>query len=97
MLGELKPCPFCLGINHHREGCYIALLAEHVNWSSIDEEELNEAWNMRAEHTCTMEYNLEYSADEFYPTMAFECSECGHVVIDGIPNYCPNCGAKVME
>lgn len=48
------------------------------------------------EQTCTMEFNEGYSDDEFYPTSAYTCSECGWMTLEGKPNYCPNCGAKVV-
>ena len=47
--------------------------------------------------TCSMEYRPEWSGDEIYPTRAYECSECGHIVQDGKPDYCPGCGAEVVE
>lgn len=47
--------------------------------------------------TCHMEYCLELSNDELYPTEAYECSVCGEVTVEGKPNYCPSCGAKVMD
>lgn len=47
--------------------------------------------------TCSMEYRPEWSGDEIYPTRAYECSVCGHIVQDGKPDYCPGCGAEVVE
>ncbi|MDM8289057.1 Lar family restriction alleviation protein [Slackia piriformis] len=52
-------------------------------------------WNRRAERTCRMEYNEEWSGDELYPTECYNCSECHYMTNDGMPSYCPNCGAKV--
>ena len=49
------------------------------------------------ERTCRMEYNEEWSGDELYPTECYNCSECHYMTSDGMPNYCPNCGAKVVE
>lgn len=54
-------------------------------------------WNRRAERTCRMEYNEQWSHDEYYPTECYNCSECGHMTYDGVPTFCPNCGAKVVE
>ena len=54
-----------------------------------------DAWNRRAERTCRMEYNEEWSGDELYPTECYNCSECHHMTSDGMPSYCPNCGARV--
>ena len=56
-----------------------------------------DAWNRRAERTCRMEYNERWSHDEYYPTECYNCSECGHMTYDGVPTFCPNCGAKVMD
>ena len=47
--------------------------------------------------TCSMEYRPEWSGDELCPTRAYECSVCGHIVMDGKPDYCPGCGAEVLE
>ena len=50
-----------------------------------------------AERICTMTYDEEWSGDELYPTEAFICSECGGMTVEGVPKFCPNCGAKVVE
>ena len=47
------------------------------------------------ERTCTMTYDEEWSGDELYPTEAFICSECGGMTVEGVPKFCPNCGARV--
>ena len=46
------------------------------------------AWNTRAERTCRMlvDPRTEYRI----------CSKCKSVMLEGF-NYCPNCGAKVVE
>ena len=49
------------------------------------------------ERTCRMEYNERWSHDEYYPTECYNCSECGHMTYDGVPTFCPNCGAKVVD
>lgn len=46
----------------------------------------------RRERTC----NVEWNSDVF----AFVCSECDHMSMmppGSNPNYCPCCGAKVVE
>lgn len=51
-----------------------------------------EAWNRRAERTCR---NLNPPS-----CRDFECSECGEsseFTPGFMPNYCPNCGARVEE
>ena len=47
--------------------------------------------------TCSMEYRPEYSDDELYPTEAYRCGRCGWVVNEGKPDYCPSCGAEVLD
>jgi len=51
----------------------------------------------RGSGTCNMEYCDEWSGDELYPTEAYVCSACSYVTVDGTPNYCPNCGRKVVD
>ena len=46
------------------------------------------AWNTRAERTCK-----NISGKNWW---AFECSECGEMIEQGVPEYCPECGAKVV-
>lgn len=107
-MSELKPCPFCgnkpdmwyterIGLwtihcfneDAHRAGAAAKTEAEAI-----------EAWNTRYERTCEGR-RCEWS-DEWL------CSECGGSLagcmfkpeVDGfvqIPNFCPNCGAKVVE
>lgn len=47
--------------------------------------------------TCTMTYKPEWSGDEIYPTTAYQCSNCGCVVNEGITEYCPDCGCRVSN
>lgn len=47
--------------------------------------------------TCTMTYKPEWSGDEIYPTSAYQCSNCGCVVNEGITEYCPDCGCRVSN
>lgn len=47
--------------------------------------------------TCSMEYRPEYSGDEIYPTEVYRCSRCGWFVNEGKPDYCPSCGAEVID
>ena len=47
--------------------------------------------------TCSMEHRPEYSDDELYPTESYPCSECGWIVNEGKPDYCPSCGAEVVD
>ena len=63
-------------------------------WESI------KAWNSRAERTC--EWELEHSGTLYDK---WRCSKCGYLFVeprcdqgytDLEPNYCPNCGCKVV-
>lgn len=62
------------------------------SWQAIADE-----LNSRAERTCRMEYNEDWSGDELYPTEAYQCSVCGRITQEGLPGYCPRCGAKVVD
>lgn len=111
-MSELKPCPFCGGeadvmlcqsaygqsyrIHHeHKSPCPAA----YVNGLQFrTEAEAITAWNARAERTCK-----SMTDDNAW---CFMCSECGksfprsqlHLAHNhGEINYCPNCGAKVMD
>ena len=104
---ELLPCPFCGGEAEMRQlisfdetdgrdglysvGCYTdKCIGEYANNFYFYEAEAVEAWNTRAERTC---YNTQHDFD-------FMCSNCGKMLDNGRVigvNYCPNCGAKVVE
>lgn len=109
---ELKPCPFCGGTaSMNRREYYFEDSGEHAMTAHYaecgkcfartveykSEDGAADAWNRRAERTCRMEYNEEWSGDELYPTECYNCSECHHMTSDGMLSYCPNCGAKVTD
>lgn len=65
-----------------------------------------ELWNRRAERTChavpmDSAGNPPYrTSDVIFNLMDEGCSDCGspwRTGYFGIPNYCPHCGAKVMD
>ena len=105
MSEELKQCPFCGGeavllkpdesATIYRVGCNCAhCIGANAVWHAYTSEaEAIAAWNARAERTChaIAIYNMhdEWCADE--------CSMCGYEWYEDEPNYCPNCGAKVIE
>lgn len=101
---ELKPCPFCGGEAHVKEvvsacetlytvGCSNPECMGYETWLlKPTKEEAIAAWNRRAERTCR---NLNPPS-----CRDFECSECGEsseFTPGFMPNYCPNCGARVIE
>ena len=104
---ELKPCPFCSSgwLYETRRNDYLdetpAMFCNSckavVTWEQVEEEGVNdetrafvrEHWNTRAERTCR-----NISGKNWW---AFECSECGEMIEQGVPEYCPSCGAKVVN
>ena len=77
---------------------WVDRVATRIDADILDriEPQLNDiGWHK--ERTCTMTYDEEWSGDELYPTQAFICSECGGMTVEGVPNYCPNCGARVRS
>lgn len=102
MSEEPKPCPFCgskpdvqeyndgfVGIGCSNGRCYI-----HPNefwFPSMDD--AVEKWNKRAERTCHNFGGEEGTNGEWYD---FACDACGYCCDQPEPNYCPNCGAKVV-
>lgn len=64
-----------------------------------------EAWNTRAERTCKPDVFMDEQITESIQRWLGEC-ECGAILGEGtdeyrvslcFPNYCPCCGAKVVE
>lgn len=97
---ELLPCPFCGGedleIDHaqtydvYHPDVYEVHCVEcggrgGEGWT---EAESIEAWNTRAERTCH---------DETKSRDFFTCSNCHEPIGKWAPNYCPYCGAKVVD
>ena len=61
------------------------------------------AWNSRAERTCKMEPTF-INPQAFENVQEFTCTACWRFAIveqlgddEDRPNYCPNCGAKVVD
>lgn len=101
--GELKPCPFCGGEaskrlfyrGKYRVHCNVC--DAHSGDVCETEAEAIAAWNTRAERTCH-DYNASAREHGAYLFM-WRCSNCGESYDTEMdkPNYCPNCGAKVVS
>lgn len=115
MTNELKPCPFCggeariqtyrtfideyhgIGTKYYVE-CSECLADRHLG--NLTEKEAIEAWNTRAERTCTYKWCKFGNPDE--PNGCYEawdCSNCGEIDedLEEPPAFCLYCGAKVVE
>lgn len=97
---ELKACPFCgskAEMVTNRSGdnfvrCTNRQCAAKTRLYHENEAGARLAWNRRSERTCR---NLNPPS-----CRDFECSECGEsseFTPGFMPNYCPNCGARVIE
>lgn len=100
MSNELKPCPFC-GFQHPitiESGgrVYVECPLCGAETSSREtEEEAIEAWNTRAERTCTIEN--QYDGFPIHRIVRLgRCSKCGEI-INTEHKFCFECGAKVVE
>lgn len=100
-MSELKPCPFCGG-DAKVVGCgngmraFECLRCGASTACTFKTDGSMRLWNARAERTCEVEGS--YTDNWEYQTWGFELS-CGHdvsMLVNEPPNYCPNCGAKVV-
>ena len=107
---ELLPCPFCGGEAEFQmfdNACNVVCSDCHIGtrFESLDfHEQVVEAWNTRAElGSGTCEWVLEHSGT-LYDKWC--CSKCGYLFVeprcdqgytDLEPNFCPNCGRKVVD
>ena len=107
VMEELKPCPFC---GNKAEAYSIidgsfACSCTSCSYASCagfnTEQEAIEAWNTRAEHTCTFETVV--FEDGAFTHNVLECSNCGlHIEpeisgrVPSFVNYCPHCGARTI-
>lgn len=109
-MSELKPCPFCGGEAEllrsvpNKEGrvwwrvvckseeCF----ASYSNFWHMLPDEATTAWNTRAVRTCAQKRTGRFWLMSGLPV--FMCSNCGETFDENSANnYCPNCGAKVVE
>lgn len=81
----------------------LGMYAHNIGWMNADK--ATNRWDVIVNYladlidrpTCTMTYKPEWSDDEIYPTSAYQCSNCGSVVNEGITEYCPSCGCRVSN
>lgn len=109
----LEPCPFCGGKPYIQvyersvtciearvicRSCHVSTTREYQSWMvtyggvdltrTLAIGRAISSWNRRAERTCRMVDN----------GCELCCSECdGRCEYDDEPNYCPNCGARVVR
>ena len=111
MASEPKHCPFCgkteqeVSDVHISTGwesadiCCEGCGAQVVRYGNTPEEarkNVLEAWNTRAERTCRIEPGTDEETAKRGPFESYlSCSECRGPIQH--TNYCPNCGAKVVE
>lgn len=77
--------------------CDVISIADPVNTFREPEDVYELLADLIDRPTCTMTYKPEWSDDEIYPTSAYQCSNCGSVVNEGITEYCPSCGCRVSN
>lgn len=95
---------------NHKDYCFLDGV-DTLQWfypfdGKTAEEVATESWNRRAERTCHIvpmdaAGNPPYrNGDLIMDSLSDGCSKCGcpfDTLNYGVPNYCPNCGAKVVE
>lgn len=105
-MNELKPCPFCggtdirikrdltCGFETFSMQCMVCDAPQNYHDS---ERGAIDAWNTRAERTCTFEPESSGLLGQY------KCSSCNDTVhVASLKvlkrlHYCPNCGARVVE
>ena len=106
---ELKPCPVCGAT----KGLYILEDYHEFEWyvfcdncktslcneNAQTKEDAIETWNTRYERTCHLDKSFiaPMTIDGIQEWYCSNCDEFSYFDEDEPPNYCSNCGAKVVE
>ena len=106
-MSGLLPCPFCGGEDLEIEHAPTYMKTHpDVSWvlcpdcGARGSEEWTKdiaiaAWNTRAERTCQRKL-FGWQPGKMSQEVHYVCSECEEP-LNRRTNYCPNCGAKVVE
>ena len=102
-MSELLKCPFCGGEASKRlfyKGKYRVhcnVCDAHSGDVCDTEAEAIAAWNSRAERTCKQE-ERGWGTEGDHARVWLTCGhDCMVPTVQDLPNYCPNCGAKVVS
>ena len=87
---------YCAVAVDHKDDCLLKV-GEFYVWIASTEKEAAEIWNKRVERTCKMK---KARWDDGQCTWGVICSACGEKhehEFEYSFNFCPTCGAKVVE
>lgn len=104
-MANLRPCPFCGGKAHimnmgYPHWIYCESCGAKVHGGVAGEE--GEAASIRAWNRRVEQRRGHWIGIDDEPCTVYECDVCGVIydTVNGewdVPNYCPNCGAKMEK